>query len=278
MSVSLELAALIDQYDVFFVDQFGTLHDGVEPYPGAVDALLAMRAAGKLVVILSNSGKSGADNAARLVRLGFPKASFTHFVTSGDVAVDALQSGALGLSLSPEIRCFTISSDNDRNLARRLGLREAEEAGGADLVVISGSQADRLGLDAYRTMLRPAVEARVPAICTNPDIEMITPSGLAPAAGSIARLYEEMGGAVQWVGKPHEPMYRFAHRICGCPGKDRIVGIGDSLEHDVAGAAGFGIDAVLLRKGVSGSLDRDALMAKADAEGWRFRAILDHLA
>ncbi|WEX08369.1 TIGR01459 family HAD-type hydrolase [Chelativorans sp. AA-79] len=278
MGVSRELQALIAAHDVFFVDQFGTLHDGSSPYPGAVEALLAMRQAGKTVVILSNSGKSGTDNAARFVGLGFPAGSFDHFVTSGDVAVDLLRSGAAGLAVSPATRCFTISSGNDANLAERLGLAVVERAGDADLVVISGSQADRIGLDGYAALLRPAAEVGVQAICTNPDIRMLTPNGLAPAAGSIAKLYETLGGRVLWVGKPHAPIYEYAHRLCGAPAKERIVAIGDSLEHDIAGAAAFGIHAVLVRLGVSAEATEEALRAEAAEAGVALAGILDRVA
>jgi ribonucleotide monophosphatase NagD (HAD superfamily) len=47
------------------------LHDGQAPYPGAVDALSGLAAAGKKVALISNSGKRSAPNEERLVSLGF---------------------------------------------------------------------------------------------------------------------------------------------------------------------------------------------------------------
>ena len=49
------LAALADQYDGYIIDLWGTVHDGVQPYPGAVDCLQALRASGKKIVMLSNN-------------------------------------------------------------------------------------------------------------------------------------------------------------------------------------------------------------------------------
>ena len=86
-----ELSAL---YDVFFIDQFGVLRDGEAAYAGAPLALARLKAQGKTIVILSNSGRSGGYNAARLMRLGFDSGSFDHFVTSGDVALALLESAA----------------------------------------------------------------------------------------------------------------------------------------------------------------------------------------
>ncbi len=60
--------ALIPCYDALFIDQFGTLHDGLMAYPGAAAALLRVRAAGRKVVLLSNSGKPLQPNVKRLSR------------------------------------------------------------------------------------------------------------------------------------------------------------------------------------------------------------------
>ena len=79
------LAELADRFDVFVLDQFGVLHDGSTPYPGAVDALRLLKAAGKHILLLSNSGKRSAPNEARLVRLGFEPDSWDHFLSSGEV-------------------------------------------------------------------------------------------------------------------------------------------------------------------------------------------------
>lgn len=56
-----------------------------------------------------------------------------------------------------------------------------------------------------------------------------------PAPGAIAALYEELGGKVTWVGKPYPRIYAEAARLIGNPRP--ILCIGDSAEHDVAGAA-----------------------------------------
>jgi FMN phosphatase YigB (HAD superfamily) len=72
------LRELIDDYDVFFVDQFGVLRDDNGPYDGAIEALSQIKAAGKTVVILSNSGRSGDFNADRLVKIGFAADGFDY--------------------------------------------------------------------------------------------------------------------------------------------------------------------------------------------------------
>ena len=254
-----ELSAL---YDVFFIDQFGVLRGGEAAYAGAALALSRLKTQGKTIVILSNSGRSGPYNAARLAQLGFNSGSFDHFVTSGDVALALLESGLLHIDRSKLTRSLTIASVDGHSLADKLGFSSVASADDANLVIISGSETERIPLDAYRRLLSSAAKRGVPCICTNPDVHKLFGDTLLPAAGAIAALYEEMGGAVTRIGKPHMDIYRHAHAICSYHAKARIVAIGDSLDHDILGAATFGIDGVLVRTGVQTHISEAALQAQ----------------
>ncbi|WP_064697415.1 TIGR01459 family HAD-type hydrolase [Rhizobium aegyptiacum] len=243
------VAALAAHYDTFLIDQFGVLRDDERAYPGANAALLHLKALGKTIVILSNSGRSGEYNAERLVRLGFDRTGFDHFLTSGDVAHDILALEAA--ERTGKMRCLTISSGLDRNLADRLGFESVENAEIADIVIISGSEAEAIPLSAYREKLEPAARRGVPCYCTNPDRHKLAPGGgVAPAAGSIALAYQELGGPIRWFGKPYPAIYEHAQRLLGDPPSDRIVCIGDSLEHDIAGASRAGLASCLVRTGI----------------------------
>jgi HAD superfamily hydrolase (TIGR01459 family) len=254
-----ELSAL---YDVFFIDQFGVLRGGEAAYAGAAHALARLKAQGKTIVILSNSGRSGQYNAARLVGLGFDSSSFDYFITSGDVALALLESGLLPIEMTKHSQSLTISSGDDRSLADKLGFTSVVSADDADLIIISGSEIERIPLVAYRRLLQPAARKDVPCICTNPDLHKLVGETLLPAAGAIAALYEEMGGMVTRIGKPHMDIYRHTHALCRYPDKARIVSIGDSFDHDIRGAASFGIDSVLARTGVQAHVSEAALLAQ----------------
>jgi HAD superfamily hydrolase (TIGR01459 family) len=260
------LSELMRRYDVFFVDQFGVLRDDEGGYPGAAATLTRLKAAGKTVVILSNSGRSGDYNAERFATLGFSRDSFDRFVTSGDAAYSVLSQE--GSPVPPGARCLTISSGGDRNLAERLGLRNVDSGADADLVIISGSEAERISMDTYTDMLRPAVERGILAICTNPDIHKLAQGTIAPGAGSIAQLYEHLGGTVRWFGKPHSDIYREALRLSGNPLLDRVVCIGDSIDHDILGACRMGLHSVLVRTGILSDLSMTQVeeMILADRE------------
>lgn len=48
---------LPDVYRGALLDQFGVLHDGVEPYPGAIEAVANWHARGMRLLIISNSSR-----------------------------------------------------------------------------------------------------------------------------------------------------------------------------------------------------------------------------
>jgi len=242
------LADLAERYDAFLVDQFGVLRDDERAYPGANDALVRLKALGKSIIILSNSGRSGDYNADRLVKLGFNRSGFDRFLTSGDVAHDILADETAGKSTT---RCLTISSGDDRNLADSLGFRSVDDAALADVVIISGSEAEKIPLSTYRLQLEPAARRGVPCYCTNPDRHKLAKGGVtAPGAGSIALTYQELGGVVRWFGKPYPAIYQKAQSLLGGVASDRIICIGDSIEHDIAGATGAGLSSCLVRTGI----------------------------
>lgn len=241
------IANIADNYDGFIVDQFGVLHDGQTPYPTAIAALRSLMDAGKTVVILSNSGKRSDINIQRMASLGFERCLFSEFVTSGDVAYEAIQSQFVSKGLR---RCLLIARDNDRSAVDGLDLELTSTATNAELVIISASEGDVYPEQHYSELLRHAATRHVPCLCTNPDKLMITRQGLRFGAGRIAELYERMGGTVQWIGKPYKEVYTHALNYLKAIPTQRILCVGDSLEHDITGGAQAGLHTLFIRGGI----------------------------
>jgi HAD superfamily hydrolase (TIGR01459 family) len=267
LSALSRFVAIASSFEAVFIDQYGVLHDGRNPYPGARDALAALRSRGIKIVVLSNSGRAGAANAKRMTALGLKPELYDFLVTSGDVARTLLKRGRFPAVLAPGARCFVISTGGDDEVASALGVVPTARSEDADLVIIAGSQADKVPLADYRTMLAPAARRGASCICTNPDKLMLTASGNAPGAGRIAEIYEELGGVVTWVGKPFPEIYRAAAELARVEDPRDVLCVGDSVEHDIAGAHRFGAFAALVRTGVLAGLTDKELAAEIGRHG-----------
>ena len=241
------ISKLIDTFDVFFLDQFGVLHDGTKPYARAVECLSFLKAAGKTTVLISNSGKRAAENEKRLVALGFEPGSWDVFLSSGEVA---WQMFAKGDVFPAGTRCYLISRDSDNSAIEGLSLVRMSKAEKADVILLTASEGDRYELDHYRESLSLAAVKGIPCYCTNPDNIMLTSQGPKFGAGRIAELYESMGGKVTYIGKPYPAIYTAALDAIGNPLKHRVLCVGDSLEHDITGARVSGLQSALVRTGI----------------------------
>ncbi len=232
------LAEIAAGFDAMLIDQFGVIHDGVKLYPGTLRVLSELKSLAIPVVVMTNSGKRAEANRQRLVRLGVPRAHFVDAVSSGEVAYRTLKS----------THALLIGKDGEDYGYD--GITFVANPADAEVILILGSNAPQTSLDQYRVLLTGLT---LPAICCNPDRLMLTPHGLQPAPGAIAALYEEMGGPVTWIGKPYPGIYRSACALLGNP--NRVLCIGDSTEHDVAGGRDAGLETLLVMSGVSAGRD-----------------------
>jgi HAD superfamily hydrolase (TIGR01459 family) len=248
------LHEIASRFDGMLIDQFGVIHDGQQLYPGTLRILSELHARNIPVAVMTNSGKRAEANRQRLVRMGVPRDHFVDAISSGEVA---------HASLTVK-RAFLIGKDGEHYGFD--GITFVSDPKDAEVILILGSNAPKTSLAQYRALLSGLM---LPAICCNPDKLMLTPQGLMPAPGAIVALYEEMGGHVTWIGKPYPTIYREAARLIGNP--SRILCIGDSAEHDVAGGRAAGFETLLVLQGVSAGHDPATLSPTPDYVMERFQ-------
>jgi HAD superfamily hydrolase (TIGR01459 family) len=183
---------------------------------------------------------------ARIVTMGIARTQFVDCVSSGEVAFQSL-------GVATAFLVGKAGEDYGFDPIRFVGAEDAE------VMLILGSDAPATSLDDYRRLFQGLT---LPAVCCNPDRLMITRLGLQPAPGAIAEVYENMGGKVTWIGKPHASIYQHALAALGNPA--RVLCIGDSAEHDVAGGLGAGLSTLLVQQGVSADVAEDALLPQPD--------------
>jgi HAD superfamily hydrolase (TIGR01459 family) len=243
------IEALSYRYDVFIFDQWGVLHNGAIAFPGAISCLAQLMALGKTVFILSNSGKRAEPNEKRLASLGFPRDSYTTLITSGETFWLGFQEPESVLFRAAGTPCLHISNDNDHFVVQGLSLRLVDDPAEAAFVLLSGAgESD----DFVRAqgLLDRALQLRLPLVCVNPDVTRIVTRGLAPSAGLLAQQYASRGGQVHYIGKPYPDVFNLCKRRLSWEETDRVVMVGDSLEHDIDGGANAGFDTAFVRAGI----------------------------
>ncbi|PSC69035.1 Haloacid dehalogenase-like hydrolase superfamily isoform 1 [Micractinium conductrix] len=256
------VAQLPERYRGVLLDQFGVLHDGETPYPGAIEAVAALAARGCRLLIISNSSRRSAGALGNLARMGFPAEAFAGVVTSGEVTHRHLRDRpgpwwqqAVGR------RClhFTWAARGAISL-EGLGLEVTQDPQQAEFILAHGTEALGVGADgssvqpcslgAMRALLgRCAACGGLPMIVANPDVVTVSGSELRTMPGTLARHYKQLGGEVVLMGKPAAVIYEAALAMLDLPA-DQVVAIGDSLEHDIGGAQAAGVASVFVLGGI----------------------------
>jgi HAD superfamily hydrolase (TIGR01459 family) len=252
------------QFDLCLCDVWGVVHNGVAVFASAVEALVAMRARGTTVVLVTNAPRPNAQIEAQLAGLGVPRDAWDAIVTSGDVC-RALIGARAGRPV------FRIGPDRDLPLIAGL---DAPETGPeeADYVLCTGLFDDENETaETYAGLLAGFAARGLDLICANPDLVVERGGRIVPCAGSVALAYEEIGGTAIYAGKPHRPIYEAALALAeakrGAPvARDRICAIGDAIRTDIAGADAFGATGIMVLAGIHA---QDLMEASWDERhGW----------
>jgi glycerol 3-phosphatase-2 len=237
----MALSKLLRGYEQVILDLDGCVWIGPEPIPGAVEAIEALREAGKRVAfVTNNSWYSGEDQVAKLWGLGV-QASLADVVTVGGAMQHLLAETRHGRT------AFVIGSEPMFRHVQDAGLRilnGTDLASRAEVVIVAGTQ--QLS---YDDLKNAALAARRGAdlLATGRDPTYPMPDGLWPGTGSILAAVETASGrTAAIVGKPEPQLLLTAlDRLGGA----RTLVIGDRLDSDVRAAAAVRLDAALVLSG-----------------------------
>jgi HAD superfamily hydrolase (TIGR01459 family) len=244
------LSGLVDRYDGYIIDLWGVLHDGAKAYPGAVDCLRRLRERGKRIVILSNAPRRAEAVARRTAEIGITPDLYDHLLSSGEEAWQSLQARQDPWYAELGRRLCHLGPARDRGMLDGLDVDEVPDAAAADFILATGLDGPEDSVAAYEPALAAGAARGIPLICANPDLEVVRDGVRELCAGALAARYEELGGEVRYHGKPYPSVYRSCLDLLGITDRARILGVGDSLRTDIAGAAGAGIDSLLVIGGI----------------------------
>jgi len=194
--------------------------------------------------------------------MGFPREAFSGVITSGEVTHQTLSSRPTPFWRARQ-RCihFTWAARGAISL-QGLGITVTTNPDEADFILahgteaigthVSGQGANPRPLEDLKALLLECATRRSPPpplIIANPDIVTVHGSELVTMPGTLGKWYATAGGEVHLMGKPAVVIYEEALRLLDLA-PEEVIAIGDSLEHDVAGATGAGIRSVFIAGGI----------------------------
>src|SRR5690242_6404720 len=132
MQMLTGFAPLAARYDGFILDLWGVIHDGVSPYPGAVEVLARLRDAGKRAVLLSNAPRRAHVAQKAMRGMGIADDLYTGILTSGEATHLMLRdrSDPFFAALGP--RVYHLGPERDRNVIEGLPLQRVTRPEEAD--------------------------------------------------------------------------------------------------------------------------------------------------
>lgn len=267
MTASLEifpsLLPISDHFKGILLDAYGVFWGGNDYglLSGSKEVMENLLQRGKIVGILSNSTQLNHKEIAKFERFGLIQGKHFHFlITSGDIARSIFLKETLPFE-TPRKTFWLFGGvhpkfSSHEPIFKDTGYSETSDINQSDFIYLSIPHIngeDQTDPQLFRQAIANIQEKNLPMVCPNPD--QFAHEGMPPKAvvrqGSIAKIYEEMGGKVFYIGKPDKNAFsvafdQFCHYQVVNP--QEILMVGDTPETDIRGARLFGMRSALTIK------------------------------
>ena len=227
MTVNLSnkgLKEIANSFDMFYIDIWGVLHNGIKLNQDAVNVLLELDKLGKEYVLLTNAPRPNYDVVNFLEKIGLDQEKSSKVYTSGQCSLNYLRNE------KKNEKFFHLGPDRDFNLFKNFKSLKQNKVEDADYIICTGLFDKNENLEFYKKFLSPFVNKEM--VCTNPDLIVDRGDVTEYCAGSVAKVFEEIGGQVKYFGKPYPLVY---DKSINNKGKS-VLCIGDNLNTDIKGA------------------------------------------
>ena len=233
------LSSIVDDYQLFYVDLWGVVHNGIHLHKEAIKVLNEITKRNKDYILLTNAPRPNHAVKTFLEKLGMDKQIREHVFTSGEAALNYLKK-----NLSENL-FYHIGPPRDFDLFKDFNKKKSESVEQCDYILCTGLFEDHdKDLEYYKNLLEKSIKKKM--ICTNPDLIVDKGSQRELCAGSVAMVFEKMGGEVIYFGKPYSEVYNQSinnqNKISLC--------VGDNLNTDIKGANLLNYDSLLITNGV----------------------------
>ena len=241
------LNKIYSKFDIFFVDLWGVVHNGIECYSEALKVLKNIKK-NKKIILISNAPRPSNSVQKFLNKIKFKRKLYNLLITSGDSTRHYLK------ALSKNKSFYHLGPKRDKSLFMDLGLKKSS-INNADFVVCTGVNNNKDNLSKYIPTLKKIKKKNLKMICANQDLIFHRGNRTEYCAGSIAKLYEKMGGKVKYFGKPYKYFYKYIYDLIKKKyrkniNKKKILVIGDNLNTDILGSNNFKVKNLFIAGGI----------------------------
>lgn len=242
---------ILHKYDLFIVDVWGVLYSegAAGTFPCVIPLLEEISRLNKKLTFLSNAPRLVSHLISNMEKLHIPPTLYTNLHTSGMETKLLFEENAFRNLGS---KCYLLGVS--RGLVEESGYIEVvDNLDNADFVIFSSLDV-RDDLNYYSGFLDKLIARKLPVLCPNPDVFVTDNTGKKLfCQGALAAMYENMGGYVKYVGKPHKEVYDRIFSWHPDITKDKIVVVGDNLDTDIKGGNMSGVDSVFIANGMYAS-------------------------
>ena len=255
--VHVHLSDIIDKYDAFCFDGYGTLYNrGSFVYPGAKEWFSELRRRGKQIRLVTNAASNLDQALAEEADARGFDFTVAETISSGSLLkgwLSGLPAGGSPFGAGREV--FYIGRATGVNVLAECGIAAVENPVSPVVAISSSTATDEMYAQAVSILRRPGSLLLV----LNPDAWAPRIDGTrAPVSGELCeRLRRESGCAAEYFGKPFPGIWQKVRATL--PAGAKAIMIGDTLGTDVYGAyvAGFDSALVIGRNEPAAELDAD---------------------
>ena len=232
------LKDIIHNYDYFIIDLWGVVHNGIQPYQGALKTIEELHNNKKKYCFLSNAPRPVNDVRKFLIEKMKIKETFLkNILTSGEAAINSIKNFTYGKFF------FHLGPNRDKKIYQGLETYKTDLKK-CDYILCTGLYDHEMEkLSFYEKLLENSLNKKM--ICTNPDLIVDKGDTQEYCAGSIAKIFEGIGGEVVYFGKPHKEVYKMCFNS-----NEKVLAVGDNLRTDIKGANNLNIDSLFIYNGV----------------------------
>ena len=231
--------SIVDNYQLFYIDLWGVIHNGINLHKEAIYVLKEITKKGKEYILLTNAPRPNEVVKSFLEKMGMEKEIRDHVFTSGQASLNYLKK-----NLSNK-KFFHVGPPRDFDLFNDFYELKSENIGRSDYILCTGlfEKFDK-DLNYYKKLFEKNLNKEM--ICTNPDLIVDRGNKRELCAGSVAMVFEKMGGKVVYFGKPYPEVYNLSIDNKG----KKILSVGDNLNTDIKGANLLNYDSLIISNGI----------------------------